>query len=61
MIVNSRPISYVSSSDLEEPWSHLLIGRRLLSLPDNLCYNWEEDYETETTPEILTKRMKFLN
>ena len=38
-IVNSRPISYISSSDLEEPLtpSHLLIGRRLLNLPDDLC------------------------
>ena len=37
-IVNSRPILYVSSSDLEEPLtpSHLLIGRRLLNLPDDL-------------------------
>lgn len=65
MIVNSRPISYVSSNDLEEPLtpSHLLIGRRLLSLPDNLCYYKEADldYETETTTEILTRRMRFLN
>ena len=37
-IVNSRPLTYVSSSDLEEPItpSHLLIGRRVLNLPDNL-------------------------
>ncbi len=35
-IVNSRPQSYVSSDDREEPLtpSHLLIGRRVLSLPD---------------------------
>lgn len=65
MVINSRPISYVTSSDLEEPLtpSHLLTGRRLLSLPDNLCYSQlaDPDYDPETTPEILTRRMKFLN
>ena len=37
-IINSRPLTYVSVRDLEEPLtlSHLLMGRRVLSLPDNL-------------------------
>ena len=37
-IINSKPLSYLTSSDLEEPLtpSHLLIGRRVLSLPNNL-------------------------
>ena len=37
-IINSRPLSYQASSDMEEPLtlSHLLIGRRVLNLPDNL-------------------------
>jgi len=36
MIVNSRPLSYVSSEDVEEPLTpfHLIAGRRILSLPD---------------------------
>ena len=36
MIVNSRPLSYVSTEDIEEPLtpSHLLVGQRILSLPD---------------------------
>ena len=35
-IINSRPISYFSSEDLEEPLtpSHLLTGHRILGLPD---------------------------
>ena len=35
-IVNSRPLSYLSSEDVEEPLtpSHLLTGHRVLSLPD---------------------------
>lgn len=35
MMINSRPLTYVSASDLQEPLtpSHLLIGRRVLTLP----------------------------
>ncbi len=49
-IINSRPISYLESDDVEEPLtpSHLLVGRRLLNLPDNLtCYeeDGDEDFE----------------
>ena len=36
MIVNSRPLSYLSSDNVEEPLtpSHLLIGCRVLTLPE---------------------------
>ena len=42
-IINSRPLSYVAPDDLEEPLtpSHLLVGRRVLSLPDILSYRGE--------------------
>ena len=35
-VLNSRPLSYISSDDLKEPLtpSHLLTGYRVLSLPD---------------------------
>ena len=63
MVINSRPLSYVSANDLEEPLtpSHLIMGRRLLSLPDHLMYCDQEDYDPTTTPAMLTKRMRFLN
>ena len=40
----SSPLSYLSSDDVEEPLtpSHLLVGHRILNLPDNLTYH-EED------------------
>ena len=63
-IVNSRPLSYISPSDLEEPLtpSHLLVGCRLLSLPDSSYYEREMGDETfMTTPEVLSKRMVLLN
>ena len=62
MIINSRPLSYVSTEDCEEPLtpSHLLIGRRVLSLPDSaLHYGIDED--VEFTQEALTRRMDHLN
>ena len=63
-IINSRPISYVSSYDLEEPLtpSHLLHGRRLLSLPDNLSDEDEagdQDFGVDTTH--LNRRVRHLN
>ena len=60
-VINSRPLSYISSSDLEEPLtpSHLLVGRRLLSLPDNWsCLYDHDDDDFEVSAKQLTKRMK---
>ena len=38
-IINSRPLSYISAEDTEEPLtpSHLFIGRRVLNLPEYLA------------------------
>ena len=62
MVVNSRPLSYVSIEDAEEPLtpSHLLIGRRVLSLPDSTLYHGAHE-DVEFTPEALTRRMDYLN
>ena len=63
-ILNSRPLIYVASSDLEEPLtpSHLLVGRRLLALPDNLGYVAPDlaDEEFTVTSNQMDKRMKLL-
>ena len=62
-IINSCPLSYLNSDDIEEPLtpSHLLMGRRIWSLPDNLtCFDIDdEDYEVSN--ESLQKRAKHLN
>ena len=59
MIVNSRPLSYISSDDTEEPLtpSHLLVGRRTLSLPD-VTFQHEMDkdnYKVEITSDTLSR------
>lgn len=62
-IVNSRPLSYVHPDDLEQPLtpSHLLVGRRLLSLPDHLTYLEPEDEDFELSTESLQRRAKHLS
>ena len=61
-VINSRPLSFVSSRDLEEPLtpSHLLVGRRLLNIPDYTPNRPEVDEDYIATPETLSKRVQFL-
>ncbi len=62
-VINSRPLSYVSSTDCEEPLtpSHLIVGRRLLSLPDHLgCASEPGDEDFEVDANQLTKRVKHM-
>ena len=43
-IVNSSPLTYLTTDDLDKPVtpSHLISGLRLLSVPEYLCYNEDE-------------------
>ena len=59
MIINSRPLTYVSPDDLQEPLTlaHFLIGRRLLCLPDGIgCGDDPDDKDFSLTHDHLTKR-----
>ena len=62
MIVNSRPLSNLSTEDIEEPHtpSHLITGRRLMSLQDG-PYNRDIDDTIEVNQNTLTKRMVYLS
>ena len=63
-VLNSRLLSYISSEDLDEPVtpSHLIVGRRLLSLPDNLDYLCDLDDEEFTLDKNqVTSRVRHLN
>ena len=56
-VLNSRPLSYVSMDDLEEPLtpSHLLLGYRVLSLPDRTP---SDDPDYDESSYDLSRRMK---
>uniref|UniRef100_A0A1X7UFW8 DUF5641 domain-containing protein n=1 Tax=Amphimedon queenslandica TaxID=400682 RepID=A0A1X7UFW8_AMPQE len=61
LILNSRPLTFVSSNDKEEPLtsSHLIVGRRLSNLPDELCYHIEEEFTNEVSPLLLIYRLRY--
>jgi len=60
IVLKSRQQSYVSADDLEEPLtpSHLMIGHRVMNLPDHLCTDVDD---IEMNPTLLSKRARYLN
>ena len=58
MVINSRPLSYVSAEEPLTPF-HLIVGRRLMNYPDHLCSRPDGVYEV--SPELLTRRVQHFN
>ncbi len=60
-VLNSRPLSYVSTDDLAEPLtpSHLILGYRVLSLPDPSLGD-DRDPEYSESGQELSRRMRHL-
>ena len=58
-VLNWRPLTYVSTDDLEEPLtpSHLLLGYRVLSLPDPPL---SDDPDYDESANDLSRQMKHL-
>lgn len=61
-ILNYRPLTYVSSSNLEEPLtqSHVISGKRVVNLPDDLGYQADlDDGDFTISQDQVRKRVKY--
>ena len=58
---HSRPLTYINADDLGEPLtpSHLILGYRVLSLPDPSATP-AHDPDYNQTPEVLNRRMRYV-
>ena len=56
-VLNSRPITYINSEDMEEPLtpSHLVPGRRWLSLPEEVLVCEQKDNKAV----LLMRRQRY--
>ena len=57
LVLNSRPLTYLHFDDVEEPLtpSHLVVGRRLMTIPEDCAIK-----EEESDIELLTRRQRYL-
>ncbi len=62
-VLNSRPLTYVSCNDMEEPLTpaHFLTGRRIRTLPDGPHPQESTDDDARVTSEDLSRRINHLN
>jgi len=62
-IINSRPLTYLSTEDMDEPLtpSHFLCGRRILTLPDGISEDANSDEEFMLTQPEFNRCLKYLN
>ena len=60
--VNSRPLCYAYSEEVDNVLTptHLIIGKRILNIPDPDSPENTEIIHESDTPSVITKRMKFL-
>ena len=61
-VLNSRPLTYSYSDEIREPitLAHLIIGRRLLNLPDGVYVVREEDFDGETGKVAAQRRATYV-
>ena len=62
MVLNSRPLTYISADDLDESLtpSHLLVGRQLVNFPDHLL-GANQEIESDEEDCRLNTHLKYLN
>ncbi len=62
-VLNSRPLTYLYENELEQALtpSHLIIGRRLLSLPDQPTDTDDNDKDFNQREDVARKREKYLS
>ena len=61
-VLNSRPLTYLYSDDLEEPLtpSHLILGRGILKLPE-FEEDKEDDKDFDDNPDTALRRLQYLS